>query len=43
MALGLLWLLPFTPFIAIGAGGVYYAIRKHQRRAIANPTTIEQG
>ena len=28
LVLGLLWLLPFLPFMAIGAGGVYYAIGK---------------
>ena len=28
LVLGLLWLLPFIPFMAIGAGGVYYAIGK---------------
>ena len=43
LALGLLWLLPFAPFMAIGAGGVYYAIRKRQqRREIENPTIIEE-
>ncbi len=30
LVLGLLWLLPFTPFIAIGAGGIYY-LRRRQR------------
>jgi predicted DNA-binding protein YlxM (UPF0122 family) len=42
LALGLLWLLPFTPFIAIGAGGVYYARKRQQRRASQDSTTIEK-
>jgi archaellum component FlaC len=32
LALTLLWLLPFTPFIAIGAGGVYYVMRRRRRQ-----------
>jgi archaellum component FlaC len=31
LVLGLLWLLPFIPFMAIGAGGVYYVIDKRRQ------------
>jgi Domain of unknown function (DUF4349) len=42
LALGLLWLLPFTPFIAIGAGGVYYAIRRRRRQLSAVVTSTNE-
>ncbi len=43
LVLGLLWLLPFIPFMAIGAGGVYYAIgkRRQQLRVVETPTHEE--
>jgi Fe2+ transport system protein FeoA len=31
LALGLVWLLPFAPFISIAVGGMYYAIRRTRR------------
>jgi hypothetical protein len=34
LALGLLWLLPFTPFIAMAVGGVYYVRR--QRNVVSS-------
>ncbi|WP_310488857.1 DUF4349 domain-containing protein [Chamaesiphon sp. VAR_69_metabat_338] len=34
LALGLLWLLPFTPFIAIGAGGIYYLLRQRRQQSV---------
>jgi archaellum component FlaC len=44
LALGLLWLLPFTPFIAIGGGGVYYVVRRMRRRpAVLETQQIEEG
>jgi archaellum component FlaC len=43
LVLGLVWLLPFIPFMAIGAGGVYYAIgkRRQQLRVVETPTSEE--
>ena len=45
LALGLLWLLPFTPFMAIGAGGIYYAIgkRRQQLPVVETPPSSEEG
>ncbi len=31
LALGLLWLLPFAPFIGVAAGGMFYVIRRSRR------------
>jgi archaellum component FlaC len=43
LVLGLLWLLPFIPFMAIGAGGVYYVIgkRRPQLPVVETPTSEE--
>jgi archaellum component FlaC len=43
LVLGLLWLLPFIPFMAIGAGGVYYVIgkRRQQLPVVETPTSEE--
>jgi archaellum component FlaC len=44
LALGLLWLLPFAPFIAIGGGGVYYIVRRLRRRfTVVETPQIEEG
>ncbi len=44
LVLGLLWLLPFIPFMAIGAGGVYYVIgrRRQPLSVVENPTSKEK-
>ncbi len=44
LVLGLLWLLPFIPFMAIGAGGVYYVIgkRRQQLPVVETPTSEEE-
>ncbi|WP_310485691.1 DUF4349 domain-containing protein [Chamaesiphon sp. VAR_48_metabat_403] len=44
LVLGLLWLLPFIPFMAIGAGGVYYVIgkRRQQLPIVATPNSEEE-
>jgi Domain of unknown function (DUF4349) len=31
LALTLLWLLPFTPFMAVGAGGLYYVMQRRRK------------
>jgi hypothetical protein len=38
-------LLPFTPFMAIGAGGVYYVIgkRRQQLPVVETPPSSEEG
>ncbi len=43
LALGLLWLLPFTPFIGIAAGGAYYAIRRRRQIRNVEIPSVEQG
>jgi archaellum component FlaC len=44
LVLGLLWLLPFIPFMAIGTGGVYYAIgKRRQQLAVVETPTSEEG
>ncbi len=42
LALGLLWLVPFTPFIALGCGGAYYFRRQRKQAAIVEPPQIEE-
>jgi archaellum component FlaC len=41
LALGFLWLLPFTPFIAIGAGGVYYLLRQRRQQSVGTSLLAE--
>jgi archaellum component FlaC len=41
LALTLLWLLPFTPFMAIGFGGVYYMSRRRKRQAVVAKPKLE--
>jgi archaellum component FlaC len=44
LVLGLLWLLPFIPFMAIGAGGVYYVIgKRRQPLPVVETPTSEEG
>jgi archaellum component FlaC len=43
LVLTLLWLLPFTPFLAIGAGAVYYVRRRRQPQSVGEaPNGSEQ-
>ncbi len=42
LALGLLWLVPFTPFIAIGCGGAYYLRQRRKRVAIVKTPQVEE-
>ncbi len=42
LALGLLWLVPFTPFIAIGCGGAYYFQQRRKRVTIVQTPPIEE-
>jgi archaellum component FlaC len=42
LALGLLWLIPFAPFIAIGCGGVYYLRQRRKRVAVVETPQIEE-
>jgi archaellum component FlaC len=42
LALGLLWLIPFAPFIAIGGGGAYYLRRRRKRVAVVKTPQIEE-
>jgi Domain of unknown function (DUF4349) len=37
LGLSLLWLVPFTPFIALGAGGFYYFYRRRQQPLVVIP------
>jgi Domain of unknown function (DUF4349) len=41
LALGLLWLIPFAPFIAIGCGGAYY-LRQRRKRVVVETPQIEE-
>jgi hypothetical protein len=43
LALGLLWLLPFTPFIGMAVGGVYYVRRVRRRSTVVAIPQIEEG
>jgi archaellum component FlaC len=43
LALGLLWLLPFTPFIGMAVGGVYYVRRVRRRSTVVEIPQIEEG
>jgi archaellum component FlaC len=42
LALGLLWLIPFAPFIAIGCGGAYYLRQRRKRVAVVETPQIEE-
>lgn len=42
LALGLLWLLPFTPFIGIAVGGAYYIIRRRRQAPVVEIPQIEE-
>ena len=42
LALGLLWLVPFTPFIAIGCGGAYYFQQRRKRVTIVQTPPIDE-
>jgi Domain of unknown function (DUF4349) len=42
LALGLLWLVPFAPFIAIGCGSAYYFQRRRKRVTIVETPPIEE-
>jgi Domain of unknown function (DUF4349) len=42
LALTLLWLLPFTPFIAIGAGGVYYVMQRRRKLPVVEIPSNEE-
>lgn len=42
LALGLLWLVPFAPFIAIGCGGAYYLRQRRKRVAVVETPQIEE-
>ena len=42
LALGLLWLVPFTPFIAIGCGGAYYFRQRRKRVAVVETPQLEE-
>jgi Domain of unknown function (DUF4349) len=42
LALGLLWLLPFAPFIAIGGGGIYYVVRRLRQLPAKSPQIEEE-
>jgi archaellum component FlaC len=41
LALMLLSLVPFTPFIAIAVGGIYYTMRRRARRSVAKAPSQE--
>jgi archaellum component FlaC len=43
LVLGLLWLLPFIPFMAIGAGGVYYVIGKRRQISAVESPNVDEG
>ena len=43
LVLGLLWLLPFIPFMAIGAGGVYYVISKRRQIPAVESPNVDEG
>jgi Domain of unknown function (DUF4349) len=43
LALGLLWLLPFTPFIGIVGGGVYYVVRRRRQTPVVQAPQVEEG
>jgi hypothetical protein len=40
--LGLLWLIPFAPFIAIGCGGAYYLRQRRKRVVVVETPQIEE-
>jgi Domain of unknown function (DUF4349) len=42
LALGLLWLIPFAPFIAIGCGGAYYLQQRRKRVTVVEIPQIEE-
>jgi Domain of unknown function (DUF4349) len=42
LALGLLWLIPFAPFIAIGCGGAYYLRQRRKRVVVVETPQIEE-
>lgn len=42
LLLGLLWLIPFAPFIAIGCGGAYYLRQRRKRVAVVETPPIEE-
>jgi Domain of unknown function (DUF4349) len=42
LALGLLWLIPFAPFIAIGCGGAYYLRQRRKRVTVVETPQIEE-
>ncbi len=42
LALGLLWLIPFAPFIAIGCGGVYYLRQRRKRVTVVKTPQLEE-
>ena len=43
LALAFLWLLPFTPLMAIGAGGVYYIMRRRRQLPVVETHHREEG
>jgi archaellum component FlaC len=43
LALGLLWLLPFTPFIGVVVGGVYYIIRRRRQVPVVEAPQGDEG
>jgi Domain of unknown function (DUF4349) len=43
LALGLLWLLPFTPFIGVVVGGVYYIIRRRRQVPAVEAPQSDEG
>jgi archaellum component FlaC len=43
LALGLLWLLPFTPFIGVVVGGAYYIMRRRRQVSVVEAPQIEEG
>ncbi len=42
LALGLLWLIPFAPFIAICCGGAYYLRRRRKRVVVVKTPQIDE-
>ncbi len=42
LVLTLLWLLPFTPFMAIGMGGVYYIMRRRRKLSVVETPRNEE-
>jgi hypothetical protein len=43
LALALLWVLPFTPFIGMAVGGIYYVRRVRRRSTVVEIPQIEEG